>query len=399
MIRSRVTPALITLAAVTASAIGADTGVSQTDLARATLAEATTSSLTFQPEASASDDPSGVAWDAASLRIDGLIQTRYQANLTNGQVMGDDLTVGWTNPRIRLRTRWDPTDRISAMIQIDGGAGSTVMRLLDAEFEYEVNEHLSIRLGQGRIHYSREYAISITRQLGMDRTAVDRTLGIRRGEFINFRLRSDRTRGELFFSDGGFSANTRFNSPRAADFAVTARAEHLFLGDSFAPFRDFSAFRGTEESLMGGFAVHYADNDNALPDFFRATGDLSYENDGFNLFGSAYLRQDLTSDGTPSDLGFVFQGGRFITDQVELFGRYSVVIPDVDRTRDDPFHEFTIGSNHFIVPDSHAFKLTIEVIYYASDVTNGIVLPSGRIALVPSTSAQFAARAQLQLQF
>ncbi len=347
-----------------------------------------------------SDAPAStpLTWDAASLRFDGMVQTRYQANITNGQPT-DDLTTGFENSRIRLRTRWNPTERLEAEIQLDAGGGTTEVSLLDLLVEYELADGVSVRFGQGKIYYSREYALSSTRQQGMDRTIVDRTLGVRRGEFINFRFHADSTRLELFIADGVRSQNTSFNSPREANVSLTARVEQLLMGDSFRPFRDFAGQPGTETSLMGALAVNYEDDDNGRPDILRVTGDLSFETDGANLFGAFHVVNDLTTQGSPTDLGFILQGGYFVQEKTELFARWSVILPDADRANDGDFHEFTLGLNHYFIPQSHAIKLTVELIAYPYDEADSIVSPSARVALISSTDAQYAARVQMQLQF
>lgn len=342
--------------------------------------------------------PTPLSWDAASLRLDGLIQTRYQANITNGQPT-DGYTGGFENPRIRLRARWNPTERFEAEIQTDAGGGATEVTLLDMLGEYHVADGVSVRFGQGRIYYSREYAVSITRQLGIDRTIVDRVLGVRRGEFINLRLHADRTRFELFLADGSRSQNTPFNSPAEANVSLIARVEQLLLGDSFRPFRDFSGQPGTPDSLMAGLAINYEDDASNRPDIIRITGDLSFETDGANLFAAFHVVNDRTTPGEPTDLGFILQGGRFVSESTELFARWSVILPDGDRARDGDFHEITLGLNHFFIPESHALKLTVELIAYPYDEADSIASPSARVALIRSTDAQYAARAQFQLAF
>ncbi len=339
-----------------------------------------------------------LTWDAASLRFDGLIQTRYQANITNGQPT-DGYTGGFENPRIRLRTRWNPTERFQAQIQLDAGSGTTEVTLLDMLAEYQIADGVSVRFGQGRIYYSREYSVGIARQLGMDRTVVDRALGVRRGEFINLRLHGDRTRFEFFIADGVGSQSTPFNSPAEANVSLIARAEHLLMGDSFRPFRDFSGQPGTPDSLMAGFAINYEDDASGRPDIIRVTGDLSFETDGANLFGAFHVVNDRTTPGEPTDLGFILQGGHFVSEKTELFARWSVLVPDGDRALDGDFHEFTLGLNHFFIPESHALKLTLELIAYPYDQDDSIVSPSARVALISSTDAQYAARAQFQLAF
>jgi len=348
-------------------------------------------------------------WDPANLSLNGLIQTRYQFNYSANNALDDQVTTGFEIARARVRARWTPSQWLRAEIQTDTGGSRTALRVIDAVGELQLADGVRVRFGRHRLQYSREYATSITRQLGMDRSIVDRTLGVLRSEFINLRLHGDRTRAEFFVHDGSRGAvATSFDDPREANVGLTARVSHLLLGDDFGTFRDFSVFRGTDPALLGGIGLSYDDGDNGIPDVFRATADLSYENNGLGLHGSFYLRHGIVDpddpngdQGTddPTDLGFLVQTSRFVTDTTELFGRYSVVVPDSARTNDDPFHELTAGLNHFIIPESHAFKLTAELIWYPTATTKSIVRPSARVGLIESDADQVVARAQIQLQF
>ncbi|MEM7754417.1 MAG: porin [Planctomycetota bacterium] len=383
---------------------------------RTTLAAALAAvAMPALPRAAAAESPFNIdttnpeEWDPTNLKLDGLIQFRYTANYSPNTTVDNEFTNGFENTRIRLRARWQPHESVRTEVQIDTGANRTDFRLLDAIVEFKLAEGIKVRFGQHRLLYSREYSTSITRQLGMDRTVVDRTLGVLRSEFVNFRFHGDTTRLEFFVHDGSRGATaTSFASPLESNIGLAARVEHLVLGDSFRPFRDFSAFRGTEQGLLAGAAASYDDGDNGFADILRLTADLSYENNGTNLHGSFFYRQGLNDpdgplglQGTddPIDIGFVAQGGHFVTDQTEFFGRYSTVIPDPDRTADDTFYEFTAGLNHFIIPESHAFKITAELSYYPTSTTESIVNPSPRVGLVRSDAEQLVARVQIQLQF
>jgi hypothetical protein len=99
-----------------------------------------------------------------------------------------------------------------------------------------------------------------------------------------------------------------------------------------------------------------------------------------------------------NDYGFVAQAGVFLTDQIEVFGRYDVIVPDTG----DNFNGATGGVNYYVTPHSHAVKFTGDIVYYF-DSTTGTPILSGTntgIDLLPEQDGgEVAVRLQMQVMF
>ena len=97
------------------------------------------------------------------------------------------------------------------------------------------------------------------------------------------------------------------------------------------------------------------------------------------------------------------QGGVFLTNKTELFARYDIVMPDDGRdSDDDDFSTITAGINHYFVEQSHAAKLTVDVLYFldAQADSSSVVSRSTGVGLLPDAEdGQIAARVQFQLLF
>lgn len=329
--------------------------------------------------------------------IGGLLQFRYTANQTNGQPT-DDVTVGFETVRARLNAAWQVNDSTEAYVQT-GLLNNGRVRLLDAYATFDLAEGVDLRIGQQRLNFNREFQLSVTRQLGAERSVVSKTLGVLRSEAVSLRVARDRYRGEFSVSDGNAATFTSFNSPLEANFALTARGETLLLGEDFSPFGDMTSFPGTDPATMLGFGIQYQDGDAGLRDALRLTADVSFDGDGVNGHLAGYVLSEPNSDGRPTDFGVLTQGGVFVSERVELFGRYGVVIPDFERQRDEPFHEVTAGVTHYVIPESHALKLTFEASYFPSDLSDGIAVRSTSSGMVPTDDAQSIVRFHVQLLF
>lgn len=111
---------------------------------------------------------------------------------------------------------------------------------------------------------------------------------------------------------------------------------------------------------------------------------------------------DPSTGNSLDDFGVVLQGGIFVADQWELFGRYDVSIPDDnDRAGDfSAFSTITLGVNHYLTPESQAAKLTIDALY-TPDKQSESITPASTITgvLADSEGDQFNLRLQFQLVF
>ena len=107
------------------------------------------------------------------------------------------------------------------------------------------------------------------------------------------------------------------------------------------------------------------------------------------------------------------QGGYFLTDQIEVFGRFETFwIDKLFRngfgTPNGYIHRFaTVGVTHYILPESHAAKITADA-SYAFDSLFAIAVGADDTISFPDpattgflglTNHEFVLRVQLQLLF
>ncbi len=335
-------------------------------------------------------------WDESKLDVSGTLQTLFQANHTDGQPT-DATNTGFETVRTRLIFDFRPTDKVRTAVQFD--ASSETFKLLDAWVDLTLDEGIVLRIGQQRLPFSREFMASIFCQQGVDRSIVNKTFTADRAQMIQLTITKEQTKLYFAFSDGANSKNTAFNSTSEANFGLTARVEQLLIGKSFKQFSDFSSWVGNEDALLVGAAVHFDDDQGGRPDLLRATADISYETSGANIHGAFYLNHATTGTMTPTDYGFQVQGGYFFNENTEGYARYGVVIPDTDRANDDLFHDFTVGVNHFLVPESHAFRVVAELSYFPTGQSDSIVPTSNRQGILASDDSQWNARIMVQLLF
>jgi hypothetical protein len=338
-----------------------------------------------------------------TLNIGGYIQTRYLMNFRDGQPSHENFTNGFQMRRTRLifsGTVWDK--HLSYLIQPEFSRSTGAFILQDAWAKYTWDNGFYARAGQYKLPLLREELVSDTFLLAVDRSAVNATFTQNRSQGAGVGYAQNDWRVMADISDGLNTLNTDFTDPTEADFAITGRGEWKFAGDDFKRFDDMTSWKGNSYAGMLGAAAHYQTGGNTGftidRDVLEATVDCSVEGNGWNAFVEGVWRQTKVPGTTTNDYGVVVQGGYFITDQIEAFGRYDVIIPDVGSN----FNSFTVGANYYIAPHSHAFKLTGDIVYYA-DSTTGTPILSGTntgINLLPETDAgEVAVRLQLQVLF
>lgn len=344
---------------------------------------------------------------SANLKLGVQLQFRYDVNLRDDDALGDDdTTIGFSMRRAKVEGSGAITDSMKGkfVIAFDRATGDAVLE--DALVDWDINDTLSATIGQFKLPFAREESVSSKRQLFHERSSANETFNQDRSQGVQLNLAGDAWRAAVAFSDGFNSDNTSFNSDDEADYALTARAEFK-LGDAgWKAYDQFTSFRGSPAGAMIGAAAHWQSAGDTNPslaenvEMLGFTADASYMGDGWNLFGSVvWMNED---DGTDDfdDVGVVVQGGLFFTDQLEGIARWSAVFPDSERTDDEDYSDVALGLNYYIVPESHAAKLTAAVVYAFDATSESIVSTStGHNLLASDEDAQIGLTLQLQLLF
>jgi hypothetical protein len=208
-------------------------------------------------------------------------------------------------------------------------------------------------------------------------------------------------------SDGLSTKNTDFtDTTKEADIALTARGEWKWAGD-WKQAKDFTSFQNSAYFGMLGAAGHWQNGGGTVgtadQTIWDATVDVSVKGNGWNAF-AAVCYSDLEPNGgtSLSDWAFQVQGGVFVAADWEIIAGYNVLVPDSARTPSDSnFNTVQVGVNHYIVPESHAAKITVDLSYFLDKQSGtAIALPNTQVGLLASgKSAQWNLRGQIQLMF
>ena len=352
---------------------------------------------------------------ADSLKVGIHTQFRYSINKrgddsTTLAAPKNDLTLGFTTRRTKVGIEGKVTDDISAKIKFAFSQSSGGAALESAVLKWKLSDTVTLRAGQFKPGLIREENISSSKQLATDRSAMNETFNQDFTQGVELIITNDDWRLIGSFNDGFGTDNTFFTSAAEADYAVTARGE-LKLGEaSWSQYKQFTSWRGASNGLLLGAAVNYqgmgSTNPSTIPqtEMTTITADASLVRDGWNLFAAGIWRSMNTGVMTLTDSGFVLQGGVFVSDNDEFFARWDLIMPSdssptvMGVSGSNDFNAFTVGWNHYIIPDSHAAKFTLEIQHYPDPTTESIVAIKGNL-LPDSTSDQFAITAQIQLLF
>lgn len=379
--------------------------------------------------------------NAANLDIEVMAQFRYMYNdrdeLTAGALGDSDVTLGFDTPRTQVRLSGSVTDNISGKIVFDFGSAENgtaqgSANLLVAQAAWSLDDNWTLLLGQwhnpvlGSENFAPEHTLAVEKSFTNEFFNVGYTQGIA-AVWANdqFKFIGAIADGAEYIGNFGTVSNSPFNGAGENDFGVTGRVEWLIEG-TWDQFADATSWRGSNYGIKLGLGGHWQTQGETNPsdpsggtipgfdsrDVGFWTADVQVEGDGWNFFAEYVghtVDTDATTDSSFTNHGFIVQGGFFVSDQVELFGRYDIVILDDILTApgtDDNFQNITAGVNYYLVPESHAAKFTFDAMF-ALDESNNIDALLGGVGsndpsatgLLGLSDSEFLLRAQLTLLF
>ncbi len=341
------------------------------------------------------------------LDVGGQIQFRYTATLRDGSGE-DDFTGGFETQRTTLLLGGHVFDeRLSYGVEavFDSASGDFILEI--AKGGWDFGGGFEIWAGQDTLPLLWEEFLFDFGGLAVDQSVVNAVFAQADSQGVFGGYTTDRLRLQAAFSDGLDSANTDLtNSP--ADWALTGRAEYRFGEGGWDQFDTFSSSRGSAFSGRIGVAGHYeegADDIETSVDLAQWTVDLLAKGSGWNVYGAVVGRHLDEGARSFDDFGFVVQGGAFVSETLELFARYDVLLADGDRARDNAFHSLTTGVNWFL--RGQAAKLTADVAWFldgtdGNELVDAIAQPGeigSTLGLLSSEDSQVALRIQFQLLF
>ncbi len=347
------------------------------------------------------------------LNIGGLLQFRYTFN--HREVEGE--TEGFELSRSRIWFTGEVYDSISFYLRgqfsgtykIEGfeeASDSGALVLDRAWIKFKFDDVWSLAIGQQVSQMTRENEHAPQDQLGVASSPTDSVFGL--GGFMGAELhaRGENTRAWFTVSNGGRVVRSDFDNPRNADYALSVKVDHKFAGE-WGQFSNFTSARGSEFAVMIGAGVHYEQGavvgaPAMSTDLLLAVAELSFEGNGWNAYAQfQYAYDNVESPNFGSDIGFVVQGGYYIADPIEIYGRFDMVIPDNDRAvENDVFQTLTAGFNYYVFPGSNALKFSTDLTYFFNAESTSIVSPNTNTSVLASAEDnQFAVRVQLSLLF
>jgi hypothetical protein len=252
----------------------------------------------------------------------------------------------------------------------------------------------SLKGGQAFGQFMREWFMGDAKMLAVDRSLTAFVFGQQREQFAEVRYENDDLRASTNLSDGFRSQNTDFTAD-PADFATTLRFDWKFAGAWNQFDSEYTSKRGSDYAGVIGAAAHYeiGEDDGAgdQQQLLAWTADSLVKGDGWNLLvaGVGYhVRDEAGVDGADfNDYGVMAQGAVFVTDDIDLFGRYDLILPDSDRDANDAFNVVTAGINWYW--SGQAAKFTLQAAWYLDPTTETTAGNFGGVgARTPDTGAK-----------
>lgn len=342
------------------------------------------------------------------IRIWGFVQFRYVFNHRDDPVPDDQPNdeLGFQTTRTRLFFDATPMENISTRVRTTFSRSSGTATLDQAYTTFSLPEGFKVRAGQFGLPLFRDEWVNSQGQLCVNSSMVNSVFNQGQVQGVWLSKEWEQFRFWLTWSDGVRSGNTDIASSNKSDFAITGRVEWMLAGDQWSRFDDYTSFPGSELAAMLGVASHWETGDRSVNsgdsfDLFYFTGDLGIEGNGWNLYAAGVVTSSNDStQGWITDAGIIGQGGFFVTDHLELFARYDILLPGDRENEDQDFSAVTSGFNYYIVPNSQAFKFTANAIYYIGEQADSFANPDTNIALLASPSdGQWAIQAQVQVIF
>lgn len=358
-----------------------------------------------------------------TMKVGGLIQFRYTADFrgsgTHVRTTGKDgrFTQGFANGQTKLwvggsvgtsdleyKLQGNFTSDVSNPTTGPGyatpGQDGGVFILDDAYFNYKLNDQWSVKGGQFKMPLLREESVADQYQQSSQRSFTNNVFTAGRSQQVQLGFKADQFRAYGGFGDGWRSKNTDFNAPNEADMALYARAEFKWAGD-WDRFDDFTSWKGDGNAGMAGASLlwQYSGSNGYTGDtavgavapahfagssFIMYSADISFESDGWNLYGAfigSHLDPRPAGEKTTDNFGIVVQGGYHLNDNWELFGRWDALFADKAVTSVTAtgaglsprnFHFLTAGVNYYLIPKKHTMKLTLDAVY-SFNKTDGLI--------------------------
>jgi hypothetical protein len=347
-----------------------------------------------------------------SLGIDGLIATRYEYNYRSddgtGSSNGDQ---GWETIAARINFQGNIFDDFGYWVRFNGDEFAT-----DPFFDalmgmWYINDDTTLVVGQFPSLLTRDQGIPLDKLMVLESSPTNYTFDPFGFQGVMLGYHTPRVVYRGIIHDGYLSFNNSPYDTASANWAFAGQVVGMAVGDEndWARFNNFTSRPGSDFAwqLNGAFTVQEGSAHGGGPDveasddMFLGIVESSMEGDGWNIYGSGYYRHTDPTVGGKSvdDIGFVVQGGAWVSKHFEVYSRFDMTIPDDDRpTENDDFRTITTGVNFYPIPRTDSIKWGAEVLYMFDAEADSIVRPNTFSSVRASPDGgQWVVRTQAQL--
>ena len=280
-----------------------------------------------------------------------------------------------------------------------GNNGAGRVGTLNAYLGHNYGNGWKVQMGSMKLPILREELVDSQYQLAVERSNVNYNFTGGYADGIMAIKSSDQWQVMAMLSDGVNTGETVWNTADT-EYALTGRFEWKASG-TWDQFKDFTSARGDANGILLGAAIHYQDGEFGTPALETQltifTVDASIEMGRFNAFG-AFVWNDINVNATGissvNPMGFVAQGGFYLNDRWELYGRYEWA--DYDTSGVDDLSIITGGVNYYF--SGHNAKWTTDIAYGI----DAVVFPNSITGFQPDfadNDGQVVVRTQWQILF
>jgi len=342
------------------------------------------------------------------LKISGYAQLRFNYNHVDDPLPGQDRNAkGFENRRTYLTFDGNIIDP-DWIYRIQGNfrANDGTLVLQDAYLRRNLGSGFYVQAGQAKAPYMRETLASDTGLLTVDRSVIETVFGAGRTQGVFLGWSNDTFRVVGTFCDGTQAAgglSSPWQQP-TTEYSFIARGDFKLGEADWSLYNDMTSFPGEKLSALIGAAAVWQRGDAGSRfsgvETLAWTVDAEVSFGGANLFGAVVGRHfDSSSPGglDADQYGAYGQGGFFVGEKVEIFGRYEWGDSD---TGGEDFSAITAGVNWYIAKQQ--LKLSGDVGYAFNGVSpffGGPGRSQGWRVDASDDGGQIVARAQFQFMF
>ncbi len=344
--------------------------------------------------------------DQFRLNIGAYTQTRYNMNWRDSSSGGNNFSRGTSMNRTRIFFEGKYTDQYGYHFRLNMNNSDDV-ELVVGYLKRNFDENWSMRVGAQFMALSREDWMYAQDVLGLEYSPNDFTFATGSSVGIQPHYQAKKQRFWLGVSNGAFGHKEEFPSTSTADIMLTSRYEYQLVGENWAVWDDLVGRRGRERGILLGVAGAYqrdwkdSSTGTAAEKSSELITDISFNGDGYQVLVSGtwlWLEPKVGQDF--NNYGLLAQGGYFIAEPWQLYGRYDLISPGDMPGNQDTFNALAVGINYFPFAWTNRWKFSGEAGYLFESLDKTIVAPSGSLGwLASDEDGQWNLRFQAQFGF